>query len=44
MRTGCAPVVRCGALDTPIPFAIPLEKQYMPEARFAAALQELWEY
>ncbi|MCC7223000.1 MAG: dehydrogenase E1 component subunit alpha/beta [Chitinophagales bacterium] len=39
-----APVVRCGALDTPIPFAIPLEKQYMPEARFAAALQELWEY
>jgi 2-oxoisovalerate dehydrogenase E1 component len=39
-----APIVRCGALDTPIPFAIPLEKQYMPETRFKAALQELWAY
>lgn len=39
-----APVVRCGALDTPVPFAIPLEKQYMPELRFQQALLELWAY
>ncbi|HNI45706.1 MAG TPA: alpha-ketoacid dehydrogenase subunit beta, partial [Chitinophagales bacterium] len=36
-----APIVRCGALDTPIPFAIPLEQQYLPETRFKAALEKL---
>ncbi len=36
-----APIVRCGALDTPIPFSIPLEKQYLPEARFKEALLQL---
>lgn len=36
-----APIVRCGALDTPIPFAIPLEQQYLPEMRFKAALEKL---
>lgn len=36
-----APIVRCGSLDTPIPFSIPLEKQYLPEARFAEALLQL---
>lgn len=39
-----APVVRCGALDTPVPFAIPLEKNYLPEERFRQALQQLWQY
>lgn len=39
-----APIVRCGALDTPIPFALTLEKQYMPEQRFKKALTDLFEY
>ncbi len=39
-----APVMRCGALDTPIPFDSQLEKQYMPQERFTKALLELWEY
>lgn len=39
-----APVTRCAALDTPIPFAISLEKQYMPEQRFKAELLALFEY
>jgi len=39
-----APVIRCASLDTPIPFAKNLEKQYLPEDRFREALVELWEY
>ncbi len=39
-----APVIRCASLDTPIPFAKSLEKQYLPEDRFREALVELWEY
>jgi len=39
-----APPVRCGALDTPVPFAIPLEQNYLPEQRFRATLQKFWEY
>lgn len=39
-----APVVRCASLDTPVPFAANLEKQYLPEDRFREALVELWEY
>jgi 2-oxoisovalerate dehydrogenase E1 component len=38
------PVIRCGALDTPIPFHKDLEKQYMPEERFKKALVDLANY
>lgn len=38
------PIVRCGALDTPVPFAAALEAQYMPNQRFEKALLDLWEY
>lgn len=39
-----APVTRVGALDTPVPFAKGLEKQYMPGARLQQALEDLLDY
>lgn len=39
-----APVIRCGSLDTPVPFAKDLENQYLPIDRFEKALVELWAY
>jgi 2-oxoisovalerate dehydrogenase E1 component len=36
-----APVMREGSLDTPIPFAPNLEKQFLPVDRFSLKLQEL---
>jgi 2-oxoisovalerate dehydrogenase E1 component len=39
-----APVLRCAALDTPVPFALALEKQFMPEGRFEQQLQQLLAY
>ncbi len=39
-----APVMREGSLDTPVPFASSLEKQFLPVDRFRAKLQELLEY
>lgn len=39
-----APVVRVGSLDTPIPFAAALEKQYLPKERFRQKLKDLIEY
>ena len=39
-----APVIRCGALDTPIPFAKPLELNYLPKQRFIEALNKLVHY
>lgn len=36
-----APVKRIGSIDTPVPFAVPLEKQFLPLDRFKAALVEL---
>ena len=39
-----APVMRVGSLETPIPFAPQLEKQYLPKERFRVKLQELIEY
>ena len=36
-----APVMREGSLDTPVPFAPNLEKQFLPTERFKAKLQEL---
>ncbi|PCE63788.1 alpha-ketoacid dehydrogenase subunit alpha/beta [Sediminicola luteus] len=39
-----APVRRVASLDTPIPFAKPLEKNYLPVDRFAETMQELLAY
>jgi 2-oxoisovalerate dehydrogenase E1 component len=39
-----APVVRLGALDTPVPFAKPLEALYSPKQRLLPALRELVAY
>lgn len=39
-----APVMREGSLDTPVPFAPNLEKQFLPEARFKVKLKELLEF
>src|SRR4030095_3969483 len=36
-----APVMRCGSLDTPVPFAIPLENNFLPKERFREMLTEL---
>ncbi len=39
-----APVMREGSLDTPVPFATNLEKQFLPVDRFKVKLQELITY
>ena len=39
-----APVKRVGSLDTPIPFAQSLEKEFLPKKRLETALEELLEY
>ena len=39
-----APVMRVGALDTPVPFAKGLERQYMPGGRLREKIEELLEY
>ena len=39
-----APVMRCAAMDTPVPFAKALEKQYLPEERFKTQLDVLRKY
>ena len=39
-----APVVRLGALDTPVPFAKALEALYSPQGRLVPALRELLAY
>ncbi|PTX43077.1 2-oxoisovalerate dehydrogenase E1 component [Christiangramia gaetbulicola] len=39
-----APVMRVGSMETPIPFARELEKEYLPKDRFREKLQELIEY
>ena len=39
-----APVVRCASLDTPVPFASSLEKNFLPVERFKAKLVELLSY
>jgi 2-oxoisovalerate dehydrogenase E1 component len=39
-----APVVRCASLDTPIPFAAELEKQFLANERFEGMLQRLLGY
>jgi len=39
-----APVRRVGSLDTPIPFAVALEEQFLPKKRFEETLLELMAY
>ncbi|MFN3999804.1 thiamine pyrophosphate-dependent enzyme [Algoriphagus sp.] len=39
-----APVMREGSLDTPVPFAPNLEKQFLPTERFKRKLRELVEF
>ncbi len=38
------PVVRCGSLDTPVPFAPTLEKKFQPVDRFREKVTELLRY
>jgi 2-oxoisovalerate dehydrogenase E1 component len=39
-----APVVRCASLDTPIPFNMELEQQFMAKSRLDAAVKKLMRY
>jgi 2-oxoisovalerate dehydrogenase E1 component len=39
-----APIVRCASLDTPVPFAIELEQQFMAKARLGTAVDKLLAY
>ncbi len=39
-----APVIRCASLDTPIPFNIALEKNYLAKARLHENIQQLLAY
>lgn len=39
-----APVMRLASLDTPVPFAIPLEKNFLPKDRLKAKVEELLNY
>ena len=39
-----APIVRCAGLDTPIPFAIPLEQNFMASSRLDGCVQKLLAY
>lgn len=39
-----APVLRCASLDTPIPFNIELEKNFMAQARLEATAKKLMNY
>jgi 2-oxoisovalerate dehydrogenase E1 component len=36
-----APVIRCGSMDTPVPFAAVLEEEFMAKKRLAQRIQEL---
>ncbi|KAK6026495.1 Bacteroidetes-specific putative membrane protein [Ostertagia ostertagi] len=39
-----APIVRCGSLDTPVPFAIELEQNFMAKGRLDAAITKLMKF
>ncbi len=39
-----APVVRSASLDTPVPFALPLEQNFLPAQRLRTQLQQLLSY
>ncbi len=39
-----APILRCASLDTPIPFNIELEKNFMAKSRLASTIEQLMNY
>ena len=39
-----APVLRCASLDTPVPFNVVLEKNYLAESRLETSIQKLIQY
>lgn len=39
-----APVFRCASLDTPVPFSVNLENQFLPSERFEVKINELLNY
>ncbi len=39
-----APVMRCASIDTPVPFAIPLEQNFLPQKRLGSTILELYNY
>lgn len=39
-----APIIRCGSLDTPVPFASSLEQNFLPKERFKNRLEFLLDY
>ncbi|MBP6456279.1 MAG: dehydrogenase E1 component subunit alpha/beta [Chitinophagaceae bacterium] len=39
-----APILRCASLDTPIPFAIELEKEFLANARFDECVDKIMAY
>jgi len=39
-----APIKRIASLETPVPFAVALEKNFLPNERFKLALKEILEY
>ncbi|MFA6024838.1 MAG: dehydrogenase E1 component subunit alpha/beta [Ignavibacteriaceae bacterium] len=39
-----APIIRCGSLDTPVPFSYHLEKNFLQKERFRKSLQNLLSY
>ena len=39
-----APIRRVGAINTPVPFAVSLEENFLPKDRFKEVLQELLDY
>ena len=39
-----APVIRCASLDTPVPFNIELEKNFLAKARLRESVEKLMNY
>ena len=39
-----APIVRCASLDTPVPFNIELEKNFLAKSRLSSAVEKLMKY
>jgi 2-oxoisovalerate dehydrogenase E1 component len=39
-----APVMRCASLDTPVPFSIELEKNFLAKARLGEMVERLMEF
>jgi 2-oxoisovalerate dehydrogenase E1 component len=39
-----APIKRVASLDTPVPFAVPLETQFLPKERLRKAVEEILKY